>query len=144
MIAMAPTRRTNQANKRPPNPKAQAFGHRLRILRDRRGLTQEQISERLGLSARGYQHYESGRSQPKLADIDDLARALECDPCEIVVDVPLIDSATLTDTLHIVKLPTPDYGADIKRRSMAKLNPEELTELFGLFVKWLGTDGDHA
>jgi transcriptional regulator with XRE-family HTH domain len=38
----------------------QAVGHRLRVARERQGLSQEEVAERLGMSAVGYGHYERG------------------------------------------------------------------------------------
>lgn len=39
-----------------------AFGPRLRALRNRHGLTQQAVADRIGISVDGYRHWETGRS----------------------------------------------------------------------------------
>ncbi len=42
------------------------FGKRLRAMRMKHGLTQQKISELLGIALRTYQHYEEGNRSPSL------------------------------------------------------------------------------
>lgn len=50
---------------------------RLRIAREKRFLTQEQMAAELGVSARTYQEWESGRAFPQVRHRQKLADLLE-------------------------------------------------------------------
>lgn len=50
---------------------------RLRALRKAKGLTQQQIAEKLAIGAKAYGHYESGRSQPNMETLIAMADLLE-------------------------------------------------------------------
>lgn len=52
------------------------FENRLRLSRIKRGLTQQQLSERIDTSLRNYQCYEQGRRRPKYEALVDIADAL--------------------------------------------------------------------
>lgn len=54
----------------------------LKTVRKRQGLTQAQVAERMGLTTSAYQHYEGGRSEPKMSDVMVIARAMGCSPCD--------------------------------------------------------------
>jgi transcriptional regulator with XRE-family HTH domain len=56
---------------------AEEFGERLRSARERRGLTQEQLAEMVGITASRESEYESGRFAPQLEKAAKLAVALE-------------------------------------------------------------------
>ena len=43
------------------------FGKRCKILRQERGLTQQQVADALGISRSAYAYYEIGGSEPSLA-----------------------------------------------------------------------------
>jgi transcriptional regulator with XRE-family HTH domain len=60
----------------------ESFGQRVRSLRERRGLTQEDMMER-GFSLRHYQRIEAGRSVT-LRTIWKLARALDVNPWDVL------------------------------------------------------------
>lgn len=55
----------------------QAFGKHLRFLREREGLTQEQLAELSGLSDRQIRNYESGRQSPQFDNLEKLRKALD-------------------------------------------------------------------
>lgn len=55
----------------------QAFGKRLRSLREQQGLTQEQLAELSGLSDRQIRNYESGRQAPQFDNLEKLRKALD-------------------------------------------------------------------
>lgn len=40
------------------------MGNKIKIIREERGLTQQQCADRLGISIRTYQRYEKGESDP--------------------------------------------------------------------------------
>ena len=60
------------------------FGRRLRSLRTDRGLTQQQLGEKAGLSYKYLGAIERGEENPSLKVIDKLARALEVAPRDML------------------------------------------------------------
>jgi len=58
---------------------AAAFGHRLRELRERAGLTQTQLAERAGLHRQGIVKLERGEREPAWSTLLALAEALGVD-----------------------------------------------------------------
>ncbi len=59
-----------------------AFGRRVRVLRDRLHLSQEQLAERSGLHRTYVGGIERGERNPSLINIGRLARALEVEIAE--------------------------------------------------------------
>ena len=51
----------------------QILAKRLKELREERRIYQRELAEILGMSFRGYQNYETGKSEPKLATLIVLA-----------------------------------------------------------------------
>jgi transcriptional regulator with XRE-family HTH domain len=70
---------------------AKTIGLRIRAIRKRRLLTQKQLAERTGNSARMIQHHETGKSMPKADRLKVIADALEIDVSELYrpVDAPI-------------------------------------------------------
>ena len=64
---------------------ATQFGAILRDLRAAKGLSQEELAFRAGMSVPYLSDLERGRSTPSLAMVVDLARALEVHPSEMLV-----------------------------------------------------------
>ena len=62
----------------PTNKGAEGFGLRLAELRRAAGLTQQQLAERLCVTRQAVSRWESGRTQPDLAGLQELAAALGC------------------------------------------------------------------
>lgn len=52
------------------------IGAKLRSFRKQKGLTQQQVADRLGITVRAYQNYESGDRTPNLEKSFELARIL--------------------------------------------------------------------
>ena len=50
------------------------FGKRCKILRQERGLTQQQVADALGISRSAYAYYEIGGSEPSLSGLWELAQ----------------------------------------------------------------------
>lgn len=65
-------------------PEGQVFGERLRQVRKRRGLTQEDLASRAGLAGPYISDMERGLKVPSLTTILHLAMALECKVTELV------------------------------------------------------------
>lgn len=60
------------------------FGSRLKLLRKKHGLTQEEMSELMELSAQHLSYVESGRRGPSFEFIISASEALEIDPSELL------------------------------------------------------------
>ena len=62
---------------------AQQFGSRVRALRKKRGMTQEQLAEATGLSVNFISFVERGIKSPSLANIGHIAKALNVPVMEL-------------------------------------------------------------
>lgn len=60
------------------------FNERLKTLREERGLTQVQLSEKSGISTRMIQNYESGSNRPRFDGAEKLANALNIPVAELL------------------------------------------------------------
>jgi XRE family transcriptional regulator, regulator of sulfur utilization len=67
------------------------LGERLKLLRIRKGLTQEHVAEQLGLTEAAYRHWENGRTDPHLGEAPRLALALGISVVELFEDLDLTD-----------------------------------------------------
>lgn len=56
----------------------------LRLLRQGRGLTQEDLADRTGLSSRYLGSIERARVSASITVVGKLAKALDVDPCELI------------------------------------------------------------
>lgn len=88
------------------------FGPFLREIRKQRGLTQEQLAERLHVSAAAVSKWENGKCLPDLAKIGDLADVLDlsileimkCETCEEETPAPRqAQSEVLAETVKAVE-----------------------------------------
>lgn len=64
-----------------PKPK---HPNRLRAIRAKRGLTLEQVAERMGVSVPTISRREMGDRELKVSDLERFAAALQCEPAEIL------------------------------------------------------------
>ncbi|WP_207485417.1 helix-turn-helix domain-containing protein [Arenibaculum pallidiluteum] len=71
------------------------FGAILRDLRTAKGLSQEELAFRAGMSSPYLSDLERGRSSPSLAMVVDLARALETHPADMLADLVIEGTAEL-------------------------------------------------
>lgn len=60
------------------------FSERLKKIREQKGLTQEQLSQRSGISRRMIQKYESGVARPRFDASEKIALALEISVSELL------------------------------------------------------------
>lgn len=95
-----------------------AFDERLKKYREQKGLTQDQLAKRSGISCRMIQNYESGLYRPRLGAAEKLASALE---------IPVSDLLGESGTL--VAQATEKYGS-----RGAKQAEELMSEVTGLFA----------
>jgi transcriptional regulator with XRE-family HTH domain len=59
-------------------------GDRLKALRIRRALTQEELAQRAGLSKNAVNRLEVDKAEPRMSTLRKLARALDVDPAELI------------------------------------------------------------
>lgn len=83
----------------------------IRTLRKRKGLTQEQLAERLGISVMTVRRWEWGERVP---NADDLKKASQ------VLDVPVTDLMEASDALHIMA------GVDTESTKPAQVSMRKL------------------
>ncbi|WDL98161.1 helix-turn-helix domain-containing protein [Alicyclobacillus sp. ALC3] len=61
------------------------FGVKLRNIRKRKGFTQKQLADSMGITVRAYQHYETGSRTPNIEKASKLAEILEVSLDELSV-----------------------------------------------------------
>lgn len=62
-------------------------GHVIRVIRNMRGMTQEEVSDLYGVSLRTLKGWEAGRSEPRLSDVHGI--------CETVCRVSLLQALVI-------------------------------------------------
>lgn len=62
------------------------FSDRLKEARKNAGLTQAQLSKKLGITAQSYSQYETGKRNPKFETVKKIAMALEIDVYDLLID----------------------------------------------------------
>jgi transcriptional regulator with XRE-family HTH domain len=60
------------------------IGDRLKNLRIRRALTQQELADRAGVSSNAINRIELNKAEPHMSTLRKLAKALEVDPTELV------------------------------------------------------------
>jgi transcriptional regulator with XRE-family HTH domain len=60
------------------------IGDRLKTLRIRRALTQQELAERAGISSNALNRIELNKAEPHMSTLRKLAKALDVDPTELV------------------------------------------------------------
>lgn len=77
------------------------IGKRIRELRERAGLTQEELAQRIGVTPSAVGNYERDFSHPKETVLYKLFEALECEPNELFADQ--FDASTAPGQVHLRK-----------------------------------------
>ncbi len=78
------------------------YGERIKAARKAAGLTQEQLASKCGLATITIRQYESGKRQPRLAQIKDLAMATGT-TVQKLLDIPnWVDEKNLWETLDTI------------------------------------------
>ena len=62
------------------------IGDRLKILRIRRALTQQELAEKAGISKTALNRIELSKAEPHMSTLRKLANALDVDPTELLGD----------------------------------------------------------
>lgn len=99
-----------------------ALAHRARLLRKRLGLTQEDLSERSGVSRNMIQNIERGHAtgepgkptNPTMKTLYSLSYALEVPPAVLL----------------------PDLAVEVQRRSPSAAHPPQLAEVLRVDIVW--------
>jgi transcriptional regulator with XRE-family HTH domain len=60
------------------------IGDRLKTLRVRRALTQQELADRAGVSSNALNRIELNKAEPHMSTLRKLAKALDVDPTELV------------------------------------------------------------
>ena len=60
------------------------IGERLKTLRVRRALTQQELADRAGVSSNALNRIELNKAEPHMSTLRKLAKALDVDPTELV------------------------------------------------------------
>jgi transcriptional regulator with XRE-family HTH domain len=60
------------------------IGDRLKTLRIRRALTQQELADRAGVSSNALNRIELNKAEPHMSTLRKLAKALDVDPTELV------------------------------------------------------------
>ncbi|PYE52530.1 helix-turn-helix transcriptional regulator [Paenibacillus sp. FSL H8-0317] len=66
-----------------------SFAENLKRYREKRGLTKEELGERIGVSGVTIGYWESGRNEPRMGKVDLIARVLDITIDDLLFDLPM-------------------------------------------------------
>ena len=75
----------------------------IKILRQKHNLTQEEFSERIGISLQGLSNIERNRYQPTADTIDKICNAFEISPAELLLSSAEDDNNTIRNIVTLLK-----------------------------------------
>lgn len=64
----------------------------LKVRREELNLTQKEMAEKLGVTYQAYAHYESGRCEPSLGTVYQMAKIWNCS-CDEIIEAILCQSS---------------------------------------------------
>ncbi|MEU3281719.1 helix-turn-helix transcriptional regulator [Streptomyces antibioticus] len=70
------------------NAERSKFGHRIAVLREQAGLSQDQLADRMGVERRTIQRYEAATRDPRYRDLLLLAAGLGVPPAALFGEQP--------------------------------------------------------
>lgn len=79
----------------------------IKTIRKQKGLTQKQLAELIGVSVRGLQDIEYGKTQPKYKTLLKLSE---------VLDYPFMNQKVIYIPLDLTQVPTKDLLKELERR----------------------------
>ena len=82
------------------------YGERLKAARKRKGLTQTQLAEQLGITQKSYQRMESGSHDLKMSTICSLCRALD-------ISADWLLGLNVNIQGRVITFPGSDFGCDL-------------------------------
>ena len=77
------------------------FGARLKTLRKKAGLTQEELAEAIGVHLNSVSLWENGEYTPKMQSIKALAKALGVPEADLLNDTPPVNSGDWTIRINV-------------------------------------------
>jgi transcriptional regulator with XRE-family HTH domain len=98
----------SMANAVKSRQKSEHPGHYVREWREYRGLTQEQLAERIGKTHGAVSHLENGKSRYTQRMLEAIGEALSCEPGDLLTRDPRVDNAVA------------DLGAMLRKVSVAE------------------------
>lgn len=101
------------------------IGHKLRIVREEQGMTQQQLAQQASLSAGLIGQIEHGRVQPSLKTLEKISTAMGISPCFFVVENEGLDEM-LPALSHELKEMLLDSNVQSILRMICNLNKKEL------------------
>lgn len=103
---------------------------RLKEMRVKAGLTQQELGEKLGLGKSTISEWESGKRMPGLELVEDIAKALGIDPWYLMgwSTEPSLDSPYENDQTEPTEAQLARYGGD---KHAYRVSKKHLTEEFG-------------
>lgn len=96
-----------------PKPSRQRSRHYVKQWRLLRGLTQEQVADRIGMSAPNYGRIENGKVPYDQDFLEATAYALRCEPADLISRDPNAEGE-IVDLLAIVRDASPDQRKQIE------------------------------
>jgi transcriptional regulator with XRE-family HTH domain len=90
------------AKKVRPIPKPQQPRHFIREWRKYRGLTQERLAERIGLTGGAISQLETGQTHYTQSTLEALAEALNCEPGDLLSRDPALEGQ-IVDLLRLIR-----------------------------------------
>ena len=96
--------------------------NRIKEIREAKGVSQDQLGERLGMTGMSVSRWERGVTRLKYEDIPRIAEALGVDPYEIVGNSPLLtaeEEALIDEYRHL-----PEDRKPNARPALRALNPQ--------------------
>lgn len=110
--------------------------NKIRILRQRAGMTQKQLAEAMGVTESLIRAYESGRRHPKLTTIGRFSKALGCSPSDLLPTDSLLN-AQKTDAYTGEDIPLTQEEQEAAEKAV-------WLENIGYFYDMLNTKGREA
>ena len=99
------------------------LGKRLRALRQARGLTTQQLADKVAVSQSYISRFENNRAIPDIALLEDILRALNCDLATFFAQEDEIFSVDYLQLIETIKALSPE--ARIKLNDFLKTIQEE-------------------
>lgn len=108
------------------------MGEELEVVRRERGLTQQELADRLGMTLQGYLNYRRGYGRVNRNTLPKWARALDMPIPELAERLGEVGTITrdvlvVTEDLHGADLAAVVYGPNRWGRSLVRLNPAVMT-----------------
>lgn len=102
---------------------AQQVGHRIRKIRQAKDLNQQDMADKLQITAGAYAKIERGETDPSITRLDELAKILKVDINSFLSDKPVVKEAPITRA----EINNLQLSLDNLNRQVQKLSGETTT-----------------